>query len=465
MMTARSSLSPGAFDPLQELLGDRLSTSPYDLESHARDESYHPPAPPDAVAFAQSTEEVAAILKHCSEGGIPVVPFGAGTAVEGHIQALHGGLSLDLSRMNRVLELHVDDLDCRVQAGVTRLKLNAALEKEGLFFPVDPGADATLGGMAATGASGTTAVRYGTMRENVLGMAVVLADGRVIRTGGRARKSSAGYDLTRLMIGSEGTLGVVTELQLRLQPLPEALASAVCAFETLEGAVDSVVELLQAGIPVARCELMDEGSIEAVNRYSGLSYPPRPTVFFEFHGTPEAVAEHSRLAGEIAAEHGGGGFERATKREDRERLWDARHKAFYAIKALRPGAMGWPTDVAVPVSKLAECIRETVADIEAAGLQAPVLGHIGDGNFHVAYLLDPSSEEETRRVKDVNKRLVDRALAMGGTCTGEHGVGYGKIAALEAQHGEAVNVMRAIKLALDPKNLLNPGKIFRPIDA
>ncbi len=447
-------------DELRAVLADRLSTSSYDIDSHAQDESYHPPAPPDAVAYVESTEEVSRILRICSAHGLPVVPFGAGTAVEGHVQALRGGVSLDLTRMKRILEINSDDLDCRAQAGVTRMQLNSELEKHGLLFPVDPGADATLGGMAATGASGTTAVRYGTMRDQVLGMTVVLADGRVIKTGGRARKSSAGYDLTRLFVGSEGTLGVITELQLEVQPLPEAVSAAVCPFESLDGAVDAVVEMLQSGIPVARCELMDEFSIDSVNRYSKLDYAVKPTVFFEFHGTQASVEEQARLSADIAAEHGGGDFEWATKREDRDKLWDARHKAYYAGKALRPGAKGWPTDVAVPLSRLAQCILETRRDIDEAAVLAPILGHIGDGNFHVLFLFNENDQQELEVVKRLNKRLIDRALAMGGTCTGEHGIGLGKVDCLRAEHGEAVDVMRAIKQALDPRGLLNPGKIL-----
>ena len=460
-MTARPALRPEFLLELEALLGDRLSRSPYDLESHSRDESWHEPAPPDAVAFVHTNEEAAAAVRICAEYDVPVIPFGAGTAVEGHVQALHGGLSLDLSRMQRILEINVDDLDCRVQAGVTRKQLNRDLEKQGLMFPVDPGADATLGGMAATGASGTTAVRYGTMRENVLGMTVIAADGAILRTGGRARKSSAGYDLTRLMIGSEGTLGVITELQLRLRPLPEAVSSAVCAFAAIEGAVACVVEILQAGIPVARCELLDETAMEAVNRYSKLDYALQPTLFLEFHGTEAGVAEQARMAGEIAAEHGGGEFRWSARREDRDQLWDARHKAYYAMKALQPGAQGWATDVAVPISRLAECILQAVADCRRLELLAPILGHVGDGNFHVTFLFDPADGETMRRIKEANLRLIEHALALGGTSTGEHGVGSGKIWAVEAEHGPAVGLMRKIKQALDPRGILNPGKVLR----
>ena len=460
-MTARAALHPQFLIELEALLGSRLSRSAYDLESHSRDESWHEAAAPDAVAFIETSEEAAAAVRICAEYAVPLVPFGAGTAVEGHVQALYGGLSLDLSRMKSILEINVDDLDCRVQAGVTRKQLNHELEKQGLMFPVDPGADATLGGMAATGASGTTAVRYGTMRENVLGMTVVTAEGEIIRTGSRARKSSAGYDLTRLMIGSEGTLGVITELQLRLRPLPEAVASAVCAFETLEGAVASVVEILQAGIPVARCELLDAAAIDAVNRYSKLDYVLQPTLFFEFHGTEAGVAEQARMTGEIVEDHGGGEFRWSAQREDREKVWEARHKAYYAIKALRPGAQGWATDVAVPISRLAECILESVEDCRRCDLLAPILGHVGDGNFHVTFLFDPDDVDAMRRIKQANLRLVEHALALGGTSTGEHGVGSGKIWAVEAEHGPGVDVMRRIKQALDPQGILNPGKVLR----
>jgi D-lactate dehydrogenase (cytochrome) len=460
-MRVRAALHPEFLIELEALLGDRLSRSPYDLESHSRDESWHEAAAPDAVAFVEANEEVSAAVKICAAYGVPIIPFGAGTAVEGHVQALYGGLSLDLSRMQKILEINVDDLDCRVQAGVTRKRLNADLEKQGLMFPVDPGADATLGGMAATGASGTTAVRYGTMRENILGMTVVTADGEIIRTGTRARKSSAGFDLTRLMIGSEGALGVITELQLRLRPLPEAVSSAVCAFATLEGAVASVVEILQSGIPVARCELLDEVALDSVNRYSKLDYPLHPTLFFEFHGTEAGVAEQARMAGDIAAEHGGGEFRWSARREDREKVWEARHKAYYAMKALKPGAQGWATDVAVPISKLAECILETVEDCRRRDLLAPILGHVGDGNFHVTFLFNPGDAVTMKSIKEANVRLVEHALALGGTCTGEHGVGSGKIWAVEAEHGPGVAVMRRIKQALDPKGILNPGKVLR----
>ncbi len=449
-----------ARDELLAVLGDRLSTSPYDIGSHARDESFHPPAPPDAVAFPETNEEVSSVVKICHTHSLPVIPFGAGTAVEGHVQAMRGGISVDLSRMDRVLDLQADDLDCRVQAGIRRVALNDHLEKHGLWLPVDPGADASIGGMAATGASGTTTVLYGTIRENVLGLTCVLADGRIIRTGGRARKSSAGYDLTKLMMGSEGTLGVITEAQLKLYPLPEAVSVATCTFPGVEECVETVIEILQFGIPVARCELMDEASMRAVNDYSKLDHQAAPTLFFEFHGSPASVTEQAERAGEIAAEHGGGDFQWTRERENREKLWHARHHAYYAIKALRPGSYGWVSDVCVPISRLAECIAATSADLEEGRLVAPILGHVGDGNFHAIFLVDPADEVEMGRARIANQRMIDRALAMGGTCTGEHGIGIGKQQALVDQHGEGVVVMQALKATMDPTGILNPGKIL-----
>ncbi len=466
MSAEGASAQVGRNDPvvraLRELLGDRLSTSAAVREQHGRAEAYHPSVPPEAVAFVESTAEVAEIVKLCAAHRCPVIAFGTGTSLEGHVAALRGGLSIDLSRMNAVLEVNSDDLDCRVQAGVTRKQLNDYLRDTGLFFPIDPGADASLGGMAATRASGTNAVRYGTMRELVLGLTVVLADGRVVRTGGRARKSSAGYDLTRLLVGSEGTLGVITEVQLRLFGIPEAISAAVCSFPSLEGAVNSVILTIQMGIPVARIELLDEIQMDAINRYSGLDYPVQPTLFFEFHGSTRGVEEHAETVGGICAELGGSDFRWATRQEDRTRLWQARHDAYYACLALRPGAQGWATDVCVPISRLAECLLETRRDVDAAGLLAPIVGHVGDGNFHLVFVLDPEDKEEWDRAETVNKRMVERALAMGGTCTGEHGIGYGKIKYLDAEHGEAVAVMRQVKSALDPDNIMNPGKIVEP---
>ena len=459
-MSTRRSGFQNARQSLSELLGERLSTSDYDIESHSRDESFHPPAPPDAVAYPETNDEVSAILRICSDHSAPVIPFGAGTAVEGHVQATRGGLSVDLARMNRILDLRPNDLDCRVQAGIRRIALNEQLEKHGLWLPVDPGADAAVGGMAATGASGTTTVRYGTIRDNILGLTCVMADGRVVRTGGRARKSSAGYDLTRLMLGSEGTLGVITEVQLKLHPLPEAVSAAVCSYPEMGGPIETVVEILQSGIPVARCELMDEASMRAVNEYAHLSYDDLPTLFLEFHGTPASVAEQARLAGDLAADHGGGDFEWTIKREEREDLWHARHHAYYAIKAIRPGSYGWVSDVCVPISRLAECITATQRDLDEAGLVAPILGHVGDGNFHAIFLVDPDDEDEMGRATRANQAMIDRSLAMGGTCTGEHGIGIGKKEALKAQHGQGVDLMIAIKSALDPAGIMNPDKVL-----
>lgn len=458
-MSAQTAVKDELLESLRSLLGERLSTAFAVREQHGKDVSFHEGHPPDAVAFAETTEEVAAIVRLCAEHKTPVVPFGTGTSLEGHIAALHGGVCIDLGRMNAILEVNAEDLDCRVQAGVTRKQLNEYLRDTGLFFPIDPGADASLGGMAATRASGTNAVRYGTMRENVLGLTVVTADGRVIRTGGRARKSSAGYDLTRLFIGSEGTLGVITEVQLRLHGIPEAISAAVCPFETLQGAIDTVILTIQSGIPVARIELLDEVQMGACVTYSDLDYPALPTLFFEFHGTEAGVKEQAERVAEIAAELGGRDFRWATRQEDRTKLWQARHDAYWAAKALKPGSGGWATDVCVPISRLTECILETKRDIEENGLLAPLVGHVGDGNFHLVYLLNEDDEEEYRRASAHNDRMVMRAIAMGGTCTGEHGVGYGKIPFLQAEHGEAVTLMRQVKKALDPDNIMNPGKV------
>lgn len=448
---------------LQALLGDRVSASPAVREHHSRGELYFPPAAPDLVVFPRTTEEVQGIVRACGRHGVPLVPFGAGTSLEGHVSAVRGGVSVNLGGLNRILRLSVEDLDVTVEAGVTRSQLAEHLKATGLTFFLDPGADATIGGMVATGASGTTAVRYGTIRENVLGLTVVLADGRVIRTGGRARKSSAGYDLTRLFIGSEGTLGIVTEATLRLQAVPDAVSAAVAAFDTLEGAVDTVIAAIQLGVPVARCELLDDRSVEALNRVNGLALPVAPTVFFEFHGpTERAVAEQAELVQELAGERGGRGFQWATSLEERNRLWKARHEAAYAAAQLRPGATAWPTDVCVPISRLAECIRDTRADIDASGIPGPIVGHIGDGNFHCLFLFDGANPAELARARELNERLVARALALGGTCTGEHGIGVGKVGSLVKEHGDLIPVMRAVKRALDPADLMNPGKILPP---
>jgi len=447
---------------LHQLLGDRCTTNATQLEHHSHSESWHPPGMPDIVVYPLSTDEVSLVIRAAATHGAAVIPFGAGSSLEGHVNAVRGGVSVDLSRMSRVLRVDADDLDATVEAGVTHRQLNRALANTGLAFWVDPGADATIGGMAATRASGTTAVRYGTMRETVLGLTVVLPDGTVVRTGGRARKSAAGYDLTRLFVGSEGTLGVITELTVRLHGLPEAISAAICAFESMEGAVQTVITTIQLGIPVARIELLDEVQIDAVNRYSHLSYPLKPTLLFEFHGTSQAaVTEHASTVQELAAEHGGSNFQWATTTEDRARLWQARHNTLFAALALRPGCKAWVTDVCVPISRLAECILETRRDLQATSLVAPLVGHVGDGNFHLNIIVNPDDAGELADVKAFNERLIRRALALGGTCTGEHGIGLGKIEYLEAEHGDGVAVMRAIKRALDPDGRMNPGKMFR----
>jgi D-lactate dehydrogenase (cytochrome) len=406
---------------LQALLGDRCTTNATQLEHHSHGESWHAAGVPDAVVFPTTTDEVSSVVRVAARHRAAVVPFGIGSALEGHVNALEGGVSIDLSRMNRVLRVSVDDLDATVEAGVTHRQLNKALANTGTAFWVDPGADATLGGMAATRASGTTAVRYGTMREAVLGLTVVLADGRIIHTGGRARKSSSGYDLTRLFVGSEGTLGVITDVTVRLHGLPEAVSAAVCGFTTMEGAVQTVMTTIQLGIPVARIELLDEVQMDAVNRYSRLSYPLKPTLFFEFHGTSsDNLAEHVRSVEELAAANGGDGFQWATTTEDRAKLWHARHNAFYAAVALRPGAKAWTTDVCVPISRLADCVLQTREDVQRSTLIAPLVGHAGDGNFHLIFNIYPDDANELAQVKEINARLVRRALEMGGTCSGEH---------------------------------------------
>jgi D-lactate dehydrogenase (cytochrome) len=446
---------------LRRLLGARLSTSAAVCAQHGRDESYHPAHAPDAVAFAKTAEEVAAIVRLCAEFKTPIVAFGTGTSLEGHVAALKGGICLDLSQMNRILHVNPEDLDATVEAGVTRRQLNDYLRDTGLFFPIDPGADASLGGMAATRASGTNAVRYGTMRENVLSLTVVLADGRIIRTARRARKSAAGYDLTRLFIGSEGTLGIITELTVRLYGIPEAISAAVCAFPTLENAVATVIETIQSGVAVARIELLDEAQIAAINKYSKLDHKIAPTLFFEFHGSAAGVVEQSTTVKAIADEHGGDDFRWSTTAEERSKLWRARHDAYYAALASRPGSKGWATDVCVPISRLAECISETKKDLARSSIPSALVGHVGDGNFHLVFMIDPNRPEEIAEAGRLNDRMIARALAMDGTSTGEHGVGYGKMDFLVAEHGEAVAVMRTIKQALDPDNILNPGKIVR----
>ncbi len=464
-MSAETAYSYGpvdrAIEDLRRLLGDRLSTSGAVRDQHGKDESYHRSVMPDAVAFARSTEDVVEIVRICARHRVPIIPYGTGTSLEGHVAALHGGISLDVSGMDSILRVNAEDLDCTVQPGVRRKQLNEYLRDTGLFFPIDPGADASLGGMTATRASGTNAVRYGTMRDNVLSVTAVLADGRVIRTAKRARKSAAGYDLTALFVGSEGTLGVITEITLRLYGIPEAISAAVCSFPGLEEAVNTVILTIQSGIPIARIELLDDVQIDAINRYSKLDLPVAPTLFLEFHGSDASVREQAEAVQAIAADFGGGDFVWTTRVEERNRLWQARHDAAYACKALRPGAGVWATDVCVPISRLAECITETKKDIAESGLLAPIVGHVGDGNFHLVILADLDDPDEVRRAEALHKRMVERAIAMDGTCTGEHGIGYGKIDFLLAEHGEAVSVMRQIKQALDPDNLMNPGKILR----
>jgi len=454
-------LSDEFLDALRAIVEQRLSTADAVCMQHGKDESYHTPVPPGAVVFARSTQEVSDIVTLCAAHKIPVIPYGTGTSLEGHVAALKGGVCIDVSQMDEILAVNTEDMDVTVQAGVTRKHLNEYLRDTGLFFPIDPGADASLGGMTATRASGTNAVRYGTMRENVLSLTVVMADGRIIRTSRRARKSSAGYDLTRLFVGSEGTLGVITEITLRLYGIPESIASAVCPFPDLESAVNTVIATIQCGIPVARIELLDDVQMDAINAYAGFDYPVAPTLFFEFHGSDAGVEEQSKLVGEIASEFGAHEFSWATQPEDRSRLWQARHDAYYAALALRPGGKGIATDVCVPISRLAECILETRRDIDGSGLIAPIVGHVGDGNFHLVLPIDPDDADEMQRAKELNERMVMRALSMDGTCSGEHGVGYGKMEFLVAEHGDAVSVMRTLKTALDPDNIMNPGKIVR----
>jgi D-lactate dehydrogenase (cytochrome) len=461
-MNAMPAEDPDALSELKALLGDRISTAAAVREHHGRGEAYHDHHAPDAVAFPHSTEEVAQIVKICARHGTPVIPYGAGTSLEGQTLATHGGICLDLTQMDRILRVSAEDLDCTVQPGVTREQLNAYLRNTGLFFPIDPGANATIGGMTATRASGTNAVRYGTMRENVLGLTVVLASGEVIRTGGRARKSSAGYDLTRLFVGSEGTLGVITEVTLRLYGIPEAMSSAVCRFPGLEEAVNTVILTIQSGVPVARIELVDDVTIDAMIRYSKLEgFETGTYLFFEFHGSQASVREQAEQVEAIAGELGGAGFRWTSRPEERTRLWKARHDVHFAFAAMRqPDQRGMATDVCVPISRLAECILETKRDLDASGIRSGFVGHVGDGNFHMGLPANYDDPVERRRAFDFHDRLVQRALAMGGTCTGEHGVGSGKMKYLEAEHGAgAVEAMRALKRTFDPQNIMNPGKV------
>ena len=445
---------------LKERFGERCSTSLALREQHAHTTTWLENQPPDAVVFAETTEEVAEIVSQCGDHKVPVIPFGTGSSLEGHVNAPFGGISIDLSRMNRILEVNSEDLDCKVEAGVTRKQLNSFLRDTGLFFPIDPGADASIGGMTATRASGTNAVRYGTMKDAVLGLTVVTADGKVIKTGGRARKSSAGYDLTRLFVGSEGTLGVITEITLRLNGQPESISGGVCPFPDVKSACNAVIATIQMGLPVARIELLDNLQVRACNTYSKLELEETPTLFLEFHGSEAGVREQSEMFSAIAEEFGGGPFEWATVAEERTKLWTARHDAYWAGKTLRPEAQIMVTDVCVPISRLAECVTETEKDIRSEGIIAPIVGHVGDGNFHVQVLVDLDNPEEKRATAAFVERLSLRAIDMGGTCTGEHGVGQGKQKYLRREHGEAIGVMQAIKQALDPDNLMNPGKIL-----
>lgn len=456
-----TTLPQSLLDQLRQHFATRFTQGESNCLQHGRDESVHLPMPPLAVVFAETTEEVALVVKLCAEYKVPIIPYGVGSSVEGHVLAPHGGISIDLSGMNQIIAIHAEDGDATVQAGVTRLQLNDALKGTGLFFPIDPGADATLGGMAATRASGTNAVRYGTMRDNVMATSTVLADGRLMKTGGRARKSSAGYDLTRLLIGSEGTLGIMTELTVKLYPIPEAISAAVCTFPSIDAAVQTVIQTIQLGVPVARIELLDALSLAAINKFSKTSLAEAPTLFFEFHGSPSAVAEQAETVQAIADDLGGANFEWATRPEDRSRLWQARHDAYFACLQLKPGCRCFPTDVCVPISRLAECIAATYEDIAQVSIPIALFGHVGDGNFHLVVLVDRDNPKEMAEAAWISERVVERAIAMEGTCTGEHGIGLGKRKYLVREHGTvAVDVMRAIKIALDPHNLLNPGKVL-----
>jgi D-lactate dehydrogenase (cytochrome) len=448
-------------DALKVRFGDRCSTAAAVREQHGRDESPIDAPPPEAVVFCETTEEVAEVVKLADRHAVPVIPFGIGSSLEGHLLAVQGGVSIDLSRMNRILTVHPEDLTVTVQAGVTRNQLNNEIRHTGLFFPIDPGADASIGGMSATRASGTNAVRYGTMRENVLGLTVVTAQGEIIHTGTRARKSSAGYDLTRLMVGSEGTLGVMTEITVKLYPLPEAMSAATCTFPSIDAAVRTTIQLIQLGVPIARCELLDRHAVRAVNRHDKLTLTEAPMLLMEFHGSTASVQEQAATVQEIANDHGGAGFQWATTPEDRSKLWAARHRAYFAGLQLKPGCRTVTTDTCVPISRLAEAVTTASDAAEAAGLMHYIVGHVGDGNFHLAYLVDPTIPEERETAERLNRELVMRALAMEGTCSGEHGVGLHKMDFLVTEAGVgAIDMMRTVKRALDPKNIMNPGKIF-----
>ena len=457
----RRPVPEACLDELRAVFGARFSVAQAVREHHGHDESPYPDVLPDAVVFAETNEEVAQAARICNTHYVPLIAYGAGSSLEGHLLPIHGGITLDLSRMNAVLRINAEDFTVTVQAGVTRKQLDEAIRDTGLFFPVDPGADASLGGMAATRASGTNAVRYGTMRQNVLALTVVTADGRIVRTARRAPKSSAGYDLTHLFVGSEGTLGIITEVTVRLYPQPEAVSAAVCNFPSLSDAVNSVIEIMQMGIPVARVEFMDEYAVRAVNMHSKLALRESPLLVFEFHGSPAAVQEHAAAVQDIVREHGAMDFDWAHQPEDRSRLWAARHNAYFAGLQLRPGCRASTTDVCVPISALADCVRETARDLAEAPFPYTIVGHVGDGNFHVLMLLDPLSQEEWEASERINHDLVRRAIAADGTCTGEHGIGLHKMQFMLEEHGEpALELMRSIKQESDPRNILNPGKVI-----
>jgi D-lactate dehydrogenase (cytochrome) len=452
-----------AIRDLKSLLDQRVTTAEVVREHHSHGESYHPAALPDAVCFPNSTAEVSEIMKISAKHQVPVIPFGAGTSMEAQVNAIHGGITIDMREMNKVVRISAEDLQATVEAGTPRKQLVKALANTGFTFFIDPGADATIGGMTSTRASGTTAVRYGTMRENVMGLTVVLADGRIIKTGSRARKSAAGYDLTHLFVGAEGTLGVITEITLRLHPLPEAVGAASCTFESIRGAVETAIETIQLGVPVARMELMDEAQVEACNRYSKTNYSVAPTLFFEFHGDSDrSVNDQAETVRKLAEEHKGRGFRSFTSPEEREALWKMRHEAYFANVAIRKGGKMFTTDICVPISRLADCIVESKKDVATASFPAPVVGHVGDGNFHMSFILDPENPAELAEAKVVEEKIIRRALEMGGTCTGEHGIGTGRIKYLREEHGAGLDAMRAVKQAFDPDNRMNPGKMVDP---
>ena len=454
-------LVPGAMlAALRAKFGERCSTATAVREQHGRDESTYPMTPPEVVVYCESTAEVSAVVALANDHAVPVIPFGVGSSLEGHLLAVQGGVSIDLSRMTSIVKLHAEDLTVTVQAGVTREQLNREIKDTGLFFPIDPGANASLGGMSATRASGTNAVRYGTMRENVLGLTVVTATGEVIHTGTRAKKSAAGYDLTRLFVGSEGTLGVMTEITLKLYPLPEAVSAAVCTFPSIDAAVQTTIQIIQAGIPIARCELLDANAIRGVNAYSKLNLREAPMLLMEFHGSEAGVKEQAQSVQELAGEHGGTHFEWASTPEERTKLWTARHKSYFAALQTRPGCRCLATDTCVPISRLAESINESVKEAEEAGLPYWIVGHVGDGNFHLSYLLDPNDPVECATAERLSAQMVQRALRLEGTCTGEHGIGLHKLGDVIDEDGlGAVEMMRTLKRALDPKNIMNPGKV------